>query len=343
MKRIVFIIHTEYHLLFALKIMLAIHHNEKANQFIIYRLSPKGSKRLNQEFNFEGTGIEYRQIIYINQNFQAKELRSKVDGIIMAKPDILYVFNESQKVYPYLFSKLHKIGCRIVLCPDGAKAYASGTPWKERFIQFIYGNVFLWSNRFPSFLSFPSKHYAYHKEIDDVVVESIESYHNYTNKNIVCISESDYSRESLICLSNRVFRFNPSAIQIPEGSLLWIDQPSEGMEESKRSFLINLKKRFAQRTIFIKPHPHSFPDEIKHLEEIDGLRILKLDIPVELLMVNIKGVVILSAHSTAMYYNNPRCRYYWVSPLFKELPKEYAKEAVFKHIKVVNSIEQIAM
>lgn len=341
MKKIVFIIHTEYHLLFALKIVLAIHHGEKDNLYIIYRLSPKGSKRLNQELNFEGTGIEYRQIIYNNRNYQAKELRSKVDGIIMTKPDALYVFNESQKVYPYLFRRLKKIGCRIVLCPDGANVYANNTPLKERFIQFINGNVFLWTNRFSSFLPFPSKHYAYHKEIDDVVVENRESYHNLTNKNVICISKTDYSRESFIYLSNRVFHFNPSTVQIPEGSLLWIDQPVEGMEESKRRFLIGLKKRFEQRTVFIKPHPHSFPDEIKHLECIDGVKILRLDIPVELLLDNLNGVGILSAYSTAMYYYNPRCRYYWVSPLFKELPEEYSKLATFGHIKVVNSIEQI--
>ena len=340
MKKIVFIVHTEYHLLFALKIMLSFH-KDGDNEILIYQLSPKGSKRLNQELDFEDTDIVYRQIIYENRKFQARDLRPKLDEIILVRPDVLYVFNEAQKVYSYLFGRLKQIGSRIGLCPDGAYVYFNNTPLKKRFIQFLYGNIFLWSNKFPSFLPFPSCYYAYHKEIDDVVVEDKTTYHNYTNKNIIEIKEQNYSREKFISLADHIFRFNPLNTKIPSGSILWIDQPVEGMEESKRLFLVELKRRYPLKKIYVKPHPHSFPSEINRLSKIEGFQIINLNIPVELLVDNLKNVNILSAFSTAMFYKNPTCTYYWVSPIFKELPLEYAKLATFEHIEVVSSLEQI--
>lgn len=342
MKKILFVIHTEYHLLFALKVICA-YHNRNEDDILIASMNPIRARRLSQPLNFEGTNIRYLSIRYPNKRFQDKGLRYELECLIDEHPDILYVFHEHQKVFPYLFSKLKKTGTQIILCPDGANAYVNYTPLKERFWQFVFGNIYLLSNHFPCLLTFPQKHYAYRKELDAVIIEDKESYRNYTKKNVMVLTPSMYRKEEVLQLSNHIFQFNPKSLNVKKGSILWIDQPVKSIEKEQWSFLMDLHKKYPHKTIYFKPHPSSPTEKVREYEKIDGFEVIKLNMPMELLMENLDSITIISAFSTAMYYYNSRCKYYWVSALFKELPLNYTQMVPFKHINVVKAFEQIEL
>ena len=336
--KVIFIVHTEYHILFALKIICA-YHNTKDDDIIIQRMSPLGAKRLNQSLCFEGTNIKYRQLRYHNKRFTDKILRYELDKLANEHPDFLYVFHDNQKTFPYLFSKLKKYGTKIILGPDGANVYSNYTPMKERMLQFTFGNLYLWTNRFPSYLTFPSKHYACLRGIDAVVVESASTYRNYAHKEVIELSSDKYCKHDFQTLANQIFNYKEEDCIVDPGSIIWIDQPHEELIDAKRKFLLKLKETYPQKRIYIKPHPLGYEEEMIFFENTDGFELIRNNVPVELIIENLKDVNVISAHSTSMYYYNPSCRYFWVAGLFKELPERMCSPERFKGFKYIHVVK----
>lgn len=345
--KILLIVHTEYHLLYGLKVICALH-DLNNDEIIIQQISPEGARkrRLNKPLNFIDTNIEFRKLYYHNKRFKDKDLRNKITHIADERPDILYVFNEHQKIFPYLFSLLKKYGTKILLCPDGVNVYSNFNPLKWRITEYIFGNFYLWSNHIPSYLPLPGKHYAYRKGVQAVVVDSKLTYRNYTNREVIELRCETYTKQQFLALANHIFNFHYDECAVEPGSILWIDQPHDEIIVPKRELLYKLKEKYLSKKIYIKPHPFSNVEEMNFYEKMDGFEVIHISAPVELLIENLVDVSILSAHSTAMYYHNPSCRYFWTSALFKELPKRMCNPrrfTSFKYIKVVNDFDEIKL
>ena len=90
MKKAIFAVHTEFHLMFTLK-MINLLPEFKESQNIILRISPVGTNRLKDSYNFSGTGIEYRELFYNYGFFKEKGLKQAFEDFILSESPSYYV------------------------------------------------------------------------------------------------------------------------------------------------------------------------------------------------------------------------------------------------------------
>lgn len=343
MRTIIFNIKTEYHLLFAIK-MISLLYDIKEDRVIIVRASPYGSKRLNGTFNYENTGIEYREHIYSRDNFKEKNLKHKLDELIEIRPDVFVLFNEHEPWYDYLLPKLKRINTTIVMAPDGTGAYYHHYDLRGRISHTIHANFYLLSNGFWTLSPLQGKYYAYHHEIDYVAIEDLKAFKNPTNKKVLSISKPNEDQEKVIIdLSNHIFGFDKDKQMVSPGSILWLDDPEELLVKQKYAFLSELKKKYPSTRIFVKPHPRSYKDEIDSFEQELGFEIVRTKFPAELIIQNLHNVCIISIFSTAMFCYNSTCKYYCIFPMYKEITGFAPAEIPFDYINTVTDIHQISI
>ena len=341
MKKAIFAIHTEYHLMFALK-MISVVPEFKNCDNIVLRISPTGTHRLRASYNFYGTGIEYRELFYNYGLFKEKGFkRELINKVLKETPDFFILFYELHPWYTYLLPRLKKLGTKIILAPDGINLYNSKIDLKRRRAYFFYGNAFLLTNGFPCIMKYPSDHWAYRKGIDAVAVENKNALGVKTTKEIIEVGTNEEKTEEVNRLTNHVFNVIWDNI-VSNNSFLWIDQPME-KEEEKRELIIlkELKAKYPDIPFYIKPHPRSNKETVDALKNILNATIVETQFPAELMLDNLEKVCVISINSTAMLHYSPRCRYYWIYPMFKNNAGFNPKALLFDHIHVVNSLNDI--
>lgn len=346
MNNIVFLVNTEYHLLLSLGIVCQYFSN--GYHIVVYRHSPVDGKRLNH-LNFSGTEIEYRELIsdYIHPN---KNIWRLLDEIVELHPEQFFFFNEYRKDWAnYLFAKLHKIGTKINLGPDGMKVYAN----KPVSIISMFNNAtktFLFALRShtsptkvgPYFI----RHYASSKYIDEVWVECPEYYKNFSKKKVVEFHLPSPDNNNYLGLLNSVFMVKPEDMYpLKDNVILFLDSPirKDCYLPQTINILKTVRQKYPDRRLLVKPHQLSMPKTLKTYQTLGNVSIIESCYPAELYIANAMNAIVISLISTSLLFYNSNCRYYWTYPLFEELYNDWYKDITnpTKHIKVVTDASQI--
>jgi len=337
MKSIVFMVNTEYHLLLSVGIIQQYFNS--GYKLLIYRVSPKDGTRLNNVC-FNSSDIIYKQIIYDYRHPQI-HLKVHLNEIIDVHPDIFFFFLENKFWMGYFFSRLHKKGTKIILGPDGMKAYSDYTVpllsiVKNTFKGFVYSiesKIF-----FPPFVE---RCYATSKYIDEVWVDNKEKFKNRTNKKVIeFIIPHD---ESYVADLNKIFMVKKEDfLLMKEKTILFLDSPfsSEPYYDKTIHILKELQNKYTDRKLAIKLHQLSSNKARKKYRSISGVFFVESQYPAELYIANAKDCIVVSLISTSLLFYNPCCRYYWIYPMFKQIVDYSNIKNPTKHIKVVESIAE---
>ena len=341
MKKNVFFVNTEYHLVITLGIIRQYYSVDYENTII--RISPVEKHRLNN-LSFDATSIDYSEIIY-DYSHPTKKLKSDLQAIIDLRPHTLFFFLENKFWMNYFLSRLHKSGTRIVLCPDGMKAYnnihsfSNALYLKALFKGFV--NL-IQANLFPSFPHIERK-YASSWYIDEVWVEYPLSFNNQSLKRVV---EFHYTvDDSLVELLNRVFCVEEKDIGIvrKKPSILFIDSAYQSVGYYNRTIelLSAFVARHPEMDILIKYHPLSKEMARKAYSRIQGVYELNPDYPAEIYVAAAKDSIVVSMVSTSELFYNPSCSYYWIYKLYKDMYDYGGLSNPTSYIHVINSIDEI--
>lgn len=314
----------------------------KNDNIHIFHISVKNPKRLTQTLNFEGIGLSYKKITCSYENRNDFEIKGCLDELICNRPNIFVFFNEHKPWLDYLLPRLKKTGTEIYLAPDGTAAYFEHYSLKNKISGFINGSRYLLSNGFHAMARFRGTWYGYHKEIDYIVIEDEDAFINHNHKKL-CILQipNEHQSKKINGLVAKIFGFDNEIVKIGEGSILWLDQPEELLVKQKLEFLKELHATFPGRKIFVKPHPHSYQQEIMSYEKEVGASTIRANYPAELIMGTLSNVVIISICTTAMFYNNPSCRYYWIYPMFQDVTGFNPPNLPFNHINRIKNVNEI--
>lgn len=341
MKKNVFIVNTEYHLVLTLGIIQQYFSIGYDN--IVCRVSPIKRSRLNN-LDFEGTGIEYYEIIYDYQN-PTKELKYNLQHIIDLKPSTLFVYLENKFWMNYLFSKLHQMGTRIILGPDGMKAYNNKgyKSMQDNLRYFMKGLYHSAKTHLLTTWPHVEKTYASSKYIDDVWVEQPDFYSNTSNKNVI---KFQYTiDESFVELLNHVFCVNERDLSVirHEPSILFLDTVFQSDEYYERTFKIleKFRAKYPELKLLVKYHPLSKTSAKEIYSKIPNTVELNSDYPAEIYIAAAKESIIVSLVSTSELFYNPNCNYIWLYKLYEDLYDYKSLVNPTKYIRVVGSIEEI--
>lgn len=342
MKNIVFIIHTEYHLIEAVSYILNEYHEGEYKPYI-YRISLTDSHRLDR-FSIQKEYIPavYREIRYeYNYKFD-KAFKNCLEEIVTLSPDVLVIFDEGQYWYPYLLNRIKKeCSTTIVMAPDGTNVYYNDDLSLEyRFKYFVHSIQFNYTHHLlPPFIPVIHKHhYAYTKEIDELWMEYTTSFNNFYKKK-VC-QKPIYNSKLIRDTINRIFQYECK--EANDKSVVLFDAPySNDTIDHCVELLKWMKLRYPNYNYLIKLHPHASKYAIEAYKTLDFVSYLSNKYPAELYIQNMHGSIYFSVHSTAMLSYNPTCHYFWTSPMVFEKKINELLINPTEYIHEISSFDQI--
>lgn len=336
MKSVIFIVHTEYHLLQSIGI-IETYYKDSSFHPIIYRVSPSENGRI-RKINKEKINAEYRSFVY-NYRLPGKGVKEWLKKIIEIKPNILYIFNEDKFWMTFLLSKLSALSCKIILAPDGAKVYDDFRISTTEYLKKTFKNIFF---SLRSGIPFPiprtEKCYASNKYIDEVWVEFSDYYNNRTNKTIVEYSIEGWEKTRMVL--NEVFMFDAKDV-VKEPIILYIDSSIVNEDYYKRviELLESLHRSYPKLPLYIKCHQVSERIAKEHYKSISNVHFFNSDVPAELIIASLNDSILVSLVSTSMLLNNPTCKYMWFYPCFQDFLDVKTLRNPTKHIKVYTSFD----
>lgn len=335
---IVFMVNTEYHLLLSVGIMREYY--KEGYNLIVYRVSPVNGTRLNN-LDFSKSNIIYREILY-DYSHPNKNLKDELNEIVKLRPNQFFFFLENKFWMNYFFKKLHTNGAKIILGPDGMKAYANLiTPFSIRVKEYVKGFYYMIKARM--FNSFPhvEKKYATSEYIDEVWVENVEAYINNTNKKVIEFHIS-YDEEFLSEL-NVIFNTKKEDFSIlNQKTILFLDSSfsSASYYDTTIKILKQIQEKYPDRKLVVKSHQNS-KDRSIYKDAIKNIGYLESNYPAELYIANAKDCIVIALISTSLLFYNPTCKYYWIYPMYKEMVDCSNVINPTIHIKVVDTISDI--
>lgn len=338
MKDIVFMVNTEYHLILSIGIM--DRYFKDNYRITICRVSPIDGNRLNN-VNFDNSSMEYVEILYDYSN-PNRELKKRLDRIIAIKPAVFFFFLENKFWMNYLFSRLHDLGAKIILGPDGMKTYNNVAIPSRRVLRKMFSGLVFGMKTGLFSIPFVEKHYATSKYIDEVWVENATKF-QYQGKKKVFEFNISVTPEFLRDL-NAIFSTKESDFSLlKENAILYLDCPisSNGYYERVVNMLKQIQERHPTRKLAVKLHPRSSEIVKKMFNSLNNITFLKSQYPAELYIANAKDSLIVSVVSTSLLFFNPNCKYFWVYPVFNDICNYSRINNPTKHINVVHYISEI--
>lgn len=317
MRTIVFIVHTEYHLIEAISYILN-YYNTSGDKVYIYRISASDRHRLDKfNLNTECLPAEYRVIRFDYNYHFSKDLKDKLEEIVRLKPNYLVFNDEGQLYIPYLARKVKKQGGTICLAPDGINVYGGDKLSLNYRIKYIYHALCFNYSHFllPPFVPrIGIHHYGYTKYIDELWVENPDVFDNFYNR--VVKQKLVFNTSEIRKTINQVFGFNNNLLRAKGKAILYIDGPyPEEVEESMFEIIRKLRDNNPQTPLFIKLHPHSKESAIEKYKTLPNSQFLSTAFPAELYIQNMEAGMIIAAYSTSMLTHNPACTYVWTFPM----------------------------
>lgn len=343
MKNIVFIIHTEYHLIEAVSYILNEYHEEEYKPYV-YRISLTDSHRLDRfSLQKEYIPAEFREIRYeYNYKFD-RSFRNCLEEIVALSPDKLVIFDEGHYWFPYLLKKIKKkCGTTIVLAPDGTNVYYNDDlSFKYRFKYIVHSFQFNYTHHLlPPFIPVIKKHhYAYSSEIDELWMEYTTAFNNFYKRK-VC-KKPIYNTDLIRDVINRIFHY--SCKEVNNKSVVLFDAPySNDVIDHCVDLLKWMKLQYPHYNYLVKLHPHSSKYAIEAYKILNFVSFLPNTYPAELYIQNSRNSVFFSVHSTAMLSYNPSCHYFWTSPMVfdKKTNRNFTNPTDYIH--EISSFDQIS-
>lgn len=320
----IFLVHTEYHLLQAVNIILEKYSSEENH---IYMTENKRIKK-NLKIDKDNIHFYYIQASNYGEKLFLKQLLDK-------GPTNFFFFQEVSSDNMYLSYWMHRNGVKIVLLQDGLKPYVQ---WNRKY---MFAHIILETFRIYKemikrkavihcFFLINLFNYGEWSFIDEIWLSTPDKFVN-TNKKILN-KTPEFSDKSLETI-NKLFQTESYAID--KTAVLIIGQPAL-QEYWKRDveILAEIVKKFPNRKVIYKPHPNTKAKHMKLISEVEGLEVINYQIPVELLMLIMKDTCIISSYSTASLTYNPTCKFYWTHKLF-------GGGTLFSQLNVVNPTDHI--
>ncbi len=345
--RIVFLIHTEYHLLVTASIVSDKFPRDKFEIVIIQNAS---SRRFNLEIDTRVLADEY---IIIDENGNLKNKTqsslSQIISRVVATPTKYFIgFLEQSPLFVLFSRKCKRNKIITVLAPDGSKPYARITKMAlpSRIRKTIDNNKFFKHAKlnFRS-LRLISWDYARNKDIMEVWVTAEQWYENRTKKTVLPISILE--GEQSILLANSLFQFDIYKKPIPSARVLfYMNQPfvDSSLSQGEQDILKNILDNVTGHQLVIKLHPLTTRKQIEFYRTLNDLVIIEDTYPSELYMANLSDSIFISFWSSSLFSYYKTNRYYWLYKLLEQNGNMLHWLKIFNptdHIKVVNSLNEV--
>lgn len=346
MKKNVFIISTEYHLMEAVSYIVNRFNTDEFENYI-YQLSRRDSKRFDR-FNIRHEFIpaHFQLIEYDAGVKYEKEFKDSLNKLLALNPEKLFFFDEGHYWIPYLIRKLKRKGCVICMGPDGSNAYGNDDltfkyiyRYIIRFLRFVYSHRLI-----PPFYPIIKRHhYAYTPGIDELWLEFPEKFNNFYGKKL--IKQPVLNKSQSIDIVSKIFDFDYDRNCLREewnDAILIIDNPYGERTVDKMIEIVKaVRQRYPNYRLYIKAHPGTSQNAIdKYRKELDGVSFLANNFPAELYILSFRHSMILSIYSTSMLCNNPQCRFFWLYPMFYG---RFAESLIINMDNLTNPTEHIVV
>lgn len=339
MEKVVFIVHTEYHLMETIG-YITHYFPDSLYDIYVYVVSVKNGGRIKAaNLNFDSFNIKVVYVSYEPESYFSLQNKRMLAGIIQLNPNVLIIFNEFHYWKQYLVSKLHKKGCKIILAPDGSHVYSEKIfrIKEELKYQLRFFLINLTNLTFPPFCINRGKYdYAYLKHIDEVWVGNARLFKNRNNHRV----KETLSFGEIDSLTNIKRIYNADDLKTTCNCVLYIDQPTDDI--SRLNEIVDVIKAVAYKTkypVYVKMHPNSKTSVVDVYKQ-NGFIILPNNLPAELYIQNLRNSIILSPYSTALFLENQTCRFYWIYSIL-DYEIKFKIENPTKHIVLANNMAEI--
>jgi|SRR5690554_191628 len=317
-KKLVFLIHTEYHLLLAIYYLYSnkyLFSDKFENTFLLNAGSK--SKRLGKHIDFKSLPIkiEHLDIGKVCNNPISNELKQMINKL--SNQEIHeFVFFQEQDYFAVIMLRLFRNEKTVInLFQDGLKPYIAEslkfTPSLHltdfKINRYIHKNGFKVNDWLSSF---KCHKYGFLKGVDNIYLTFPDAFPRKHKKNIVTL---DFKiTPELLKIYQNIFNWKDEFLPYRENIIFFMNQPMRDDGSFDLYILNKLKKKYPQYPIVIKNHPHTPKEKIKMYESIDDCIIIDSKIPAELFIATLRNSLILSVCSTAMFVDNPDCKFHYL-------------------------------
>lgn len=350
-KQLLFLIHTEYHLLLAIYYLYSnnfLFNDLYENTFLV-KAGTK-SKRLDNKLNFDSLPIKVSYLDF------GKSINEPIDENLISVLNILekknvseFNFFQEQDFFAVIILKLLKTKNTIInLFQDGFKPYVSeslGFTPSIHIHDFKINRYINQNNyRVNDWLSiFKCHRYGFLKGIDNLYLTFPESFPRKHRKNIKKLKfEMD---TQVLKIYQKIFNWKDTLLPQRENVIFFLNQPMRDDGSFDLHVLKKLREKYPDNLILIKNHPHTPQDKIELYKSLDNCIIVDSRIPAELFIAILKNSIIVSVCSTAMFVNNPSCSFYFLFNIKEnnniERLNKYKAVNPTEHVLVPKRVEEI--
>jgi hypothetical protein len=334
-EKICYLIHTEYHLLLSIDdISKKYFDTDKFDVQLILKTSSK-SNRLKQDLNLSFFPYSIK-LVNFNIDLNSKLILSEkkvLDDLLENKYSVFIFFQEQDPISIILIDKFIEDKTKIYLYQDGLKPYCKfGLKSSVGiYLNFLKQKQWIKKNGYSvkNSSSFNSYKYGFLYGIDKLFLTFPESYNNWKNLPVEkFVLNFDKNIQSIF---KRVFNWNSSLLSNSEGVIFFMNQPMDDDGLFEVNILQNLRNRFPNSKIYIKNHPLTSSVKINSYKLLQNVEIIDSKIPAELFIYQLNKSIVISVYSTAMFINNPKCKFYYLYNI-----KQSNNVRKLKKIKIIN-------
>ena len=339
-KSVLFLVHTEYHMMVALSLIADKFDDKQRYDLHIYQTENFSKTRFQFDKNVNLLNhLSYDTIKFEEREFRYnKQLVAAINTILKTSYDVFVIFNHHAFLPVFLTKQLYKKGTNIFLAPDGLKPYSNTkklTPrWSTKTAIKFY--KFLKANQLSFVWYFPTITYANLRVIQKVYVQFPETYNNITKKKVEKVSVL-YSKRAKQ-LVNNYFKFNiTNELSVLVKTIFYLNIPAndQAIYDFEIKILKELLARFPDYTLIIKLHPLTEEVQKQKFKALKKVLLITKSYPAELYISELLDSIVISFWSTACLINNKNTRVYW---LYKALIKN---KIMLDYVKIINPTAHI--
>ncbi len=349
MKKILFLVTTEYHYLVASSLIFETYNPENGFDVTIIQVGKFNSVRFKDlNLNLEMLNaeiIELEEDILKQQNF--KEILND-----LLNRDFLYFISFLEHIaYNVIISKRlkskYKDKITIVLAPDGMKPYYYFTkkaiPSRAQNTISIYKSVIKHRIYFP-YLFFTSWNYGHLDAIDELwdrLPNKVVNQYGKVVKKINFLSDSN-----TVSKVSKFFKFDINQeLEFKDDVIFYTNNIlfKQKLYDLEFKLLSDLKLELPDKKLIIKFHPMTPPNQLENFKHLADLLIAP-KYPAELYIANLENSIVLGCWSTSLLLFNETCKYFWFRKAFQEngIMIEIDLTNPTDHIKEVSSASELA-
>ncbi len=322
-ERILFLVHTEYHVMLALSLIADKYSSVSNYQIDIVQTKSKHDNRFQFNFNTNiAENVTYQVLNYEEHDFNYNsELVKLLEQIVNTGYAVFVLFNHHAYLPVQMAKMLHKKGTQIHLAPDGMKVYNTNRKITPRWslIAALEFQKFSRANKFAFKWHVPKLGYANLKEINKLYIDFPQAYDNYTHK---VIEEFNVLQSPLAKkMVSTYFNFTiTDDLERTDKVIMYINQASRNqpLYDFEIEVLQFLALNYPDYKLVVKLHPSTEPDQLNSMKQISGIQFISKSYPAELYIAQLVDSIVVSFWSTACLINNESTRIYWLTPIINE-------------------------